>query len=105
MMFSTNDGRADRVALLRTRHRHAIRKIGGLGDELIEKIALACQEPLSLGPRAKYDTEAVGQAERLVTEIRFALANNLCRCTGYDKIVRAVQAAAVRLAQPQEARP
>ena len=28
------------------------------------------------------------------TEIRFALAGNLCRCTGYDKIVRAVQAAA-----------
>lgn len=27
-------------------------------------------------------------------EIRFWLANNLCRCTGYDKIVRAVQAAA-----------
>jgi len=27
-------------------------------------------------------------------EIRFNLANNLCRCTGYDKIVRAVQAAA-----------
>ena len=24
-------------------------------------------------------------------EIRFQLANNLCRCTGYDKIVRAVQ--------------
>ena len=23
-------------------------------------------------------------------EIRFWLANNLCRCTGYDKIVRAV---------------
>ncbi len=28
------------------------------------------------------------------TEIRFGLAGNLCRCTGYDKIVRAVQAAA-----------
>ena len=28
------------------------------------------------------------------TEIRFWLAGNLCRCTGYDKIVRAVQAAA-----------
>ncbi len=27
-------------------------------------------------------------------EIRFFLAGNLCRCTGYDKIVRAVQAAA-----------
>jgi carbon-monoxide dehydrogenase small subunit len=30
-------------------------------------------------------------------EIRFNLANNLCRCTGYDKIVRAVQAAAREL--------
>jgi len=27
-------------------------------------------------------------------QIRFYLAGNLCRCTGYDKIVRAVQAAA-----------
>lgn len=27
-------------------------------------------------------------------EIRFKLAGNLCRCTGYDKIVRAVQHAA-----------
>ncbi|HEV3023885.1 MAG TPA: 2Fe-2S iron-sulfur cluster-binding protein, partial [Pirellulales bacterium] len=27
-------------------------------------------------------------------EIRFELAGNLCRCTGYDKIVRAVQDAA-----------
>ena len=30
-------------------------------------------------------------------EIRFWLANNLCRCTGYDKIVRAVQDAAKRM--------
>jgi len=30
-------------------------------------------------------------------EIRFWLANNLCRCTGYDKIVRAVQDAAVKM--------
>ena len=30
-------------------------------------------------------------------EIRFWLANNLCRCTGYDKIIRAVQDAAVKM--------
>lgn len=30
-------------------------------------------------------------------EIRYALAGNLCRCTGYDKIVRAVRAAANEL--------
>ncbi len=28
------------------------------------------------------------------TEIRYWLAGNLCRCTGYDKVVRSVQAAA-----------
>lgn len=31
------------------------------------------------------------------TEIRFWLAGNLCRCTGYDKIVRAVSDAAAEL--------
>lgn len=35
-------------------------------------------------------------------EIRWWLANNLCRCTGYDKIVRAVMDAAQRM-QTQEA--
>jgi carbon-monoxide dehydrogenase small subunit len=30
-------------------------------------------------------------------EVRFWLAGNLCRCTGYDKIVRAVQEAAAEM--------
>lgn len=30
-------------------------------------------------------------------EIRYALAGNLCRCTGYDKIVKAVQDAAAEM--------
>ncbi|MEM9564138.1 MAG: (2Fe-2S)-binding protein [Actinomycetota bacterium] len=31
------------------------------------------------------------------TEVRYALAGNLCRCTGYDKIVRAVLEAAAEM--------
>jgi carbon-monoxide dehydrogenase small subunit len=34
-------------------------------------------------------------------EIRFWLAGNLCRCTGYDKIVRAVLAAAEEMNRPE----
>jgi len=34
-------------------------------------------------------------------DIRFELAGNICRCTGYDKIVRAVQDAAQRMAASQ----
>mgnify|MGYP000892250693 CR=1 FL=1 len=35
------------------------------------------------------------------SEIRTWMSGNLCRCTGYDRIVRAVQAAAERLATIQ----
>lgn len=35
-------------------------------------------------------------------QIRFHLAGNICRCTGYDKIVRAVQHAAERLSQTSQ---
>ena len=37
------------------------------------------------------------------TEIRFWLAGNLCRCTGYDKIIRAVQKAAVDMRESKQA--
>jgi aerobic carbon-monoxide dehydrogenase small subunit len=33
------------------------------------------------------------------TEVRYWLAGNLCRCTGYDKIVRAVMATAAEIRQ------
>ncbi len=36
-------------------------------------------------------------------EIRFWLANNLCRCTGYDKIIRAVEAAAAQMRKEAQA--
>ena len=37
------------------------------------------------------------------TEIRYWLAGNLCRCTGYDKIIRAVQAAAAEMREASHA--
>ena len=38
------------------------------------------------------------------TEVRYWLAGNLCRCTGYDKIVRAVLDAAAEMRQDGSAR-
>ncbi len=35
------------------------------------------------------------------TEVRFALAGNLCRCTGYDKIIRSVLESAAELRSSQ----
>jgi carbon-monoxide dehydrogenase small subunit len=35
------------------------------------------------------------------TEVRYGLAGNLCRCTGYDKIVRAVMDAATEMRESQ----
>jgi carbon-monoxide dehydrogenase small subunit len=36
-------------------------------------------------------------------EIRFAISGNICRCTGYGKIIKAVSAAAAELNQEHEA--
>ena len=79
-----------------------IRTIEGVGcgsslDEVqqafLEGAALQCG---ICTPGFIVQTEALLAENPRPTEadIRFYLAGNLCRCTGYDKIVRAVQAAA-----------
>ena len=46
-----------------------------------------CTPGFIVAAKALLDTEPHPDEAR----IRFWLANNLCRCTGYDKIVRAIQ--------------
>jgi carbon-monoxide dehydrogenase small subunit len=57
-----------------------------------------CTPGILIAAKALLDREPDPSEER----IRTWLAGNLCRCTGYDVIVRAVQSAAVRLAQSDE---
>ena len=47
--------------------------------------------PGILLPRARCSTATPIRRE---TEVRYWLAGNLCRCTGYDKVIRSVLAAA-----------
>ena len=54
-----------------------------------------CTPGILIASKALLDREPNPSEE----QIRTWLAGNLCRCTGYDKIVRAVQDAAARLAQ------
>ena len=64
-----------------------------LQQQFIEHAALQCgicTPGFLVAAKALLDDNANPSEE----EIRFALAGNLCRCTGYDKIVRAVNAAA-----------
>jgi carbon-monoxide dehydrogenase small subunit len=64
-----------------------------LQDAFLENAALQCgicTPGFLMSAKALLDRNADPSEE----EIRFALAGNLCRCTGYDKIVRAVQSAA-----------
>ena len=68
-------------------------KLHPLQRKFIEHAALQCgicTPGFLIAARAMLDRNPDPTEE----EIRFGLAGNLCRCTGYDKIVRAVQDAA-----------
>lgn len=73
-------------------------KLHPLQEKFIEHAALQCgicTPGFLIAAKALLDRNPKPTEE----EIRFALAGNLCRCTGYDKIVRAVQAAAKEMAR------
>ncbi|HEY5646059.1 MAG TPA: (2Fe-2S)-binding protein [Pseudomonadales bacterium] len=68
-------------------------KLHPLQDKFLEHAALQCgicTPGFLVAAKALLDNNPAPTE----TEIRYALAGNLCRCTGYDKIVRAVDAAA-----------
>ena len=52
-----------------------------------------CTPGIIVAAKALLDQDSNPSEEK----IRLWLANNLCRCTGYDKIIRSVQAAAERI--------
>jgi len=67
-----------------------------LQRSFLENAALqcgVCTPGFIVAAKALLDQEPEPDEER----IRLWLANNLCRCTGYDKIIRAVQQAAGEL--------
>jgi carbon-monoxide dehydrogenase small subunit len=71
-------------------------KLHPLQQKFLEHAALQCgfcTPGFLVAAKALLDQNA----DPSETEIRYWLAGNLCRCTGYDKIVRAVQDAAAEL--------
>ncbi|MFU8816225.1 MAG: (2Fe-2S)-binding protein [Pseudomonadales bacterium] len=78
-------------------------KLHPLQEKFIEHAALqcgVCTPGFLVAAKVLLERNATPTEE----EIRYALAGNLCRCTGYDKIVRAVQAAAKDLARDATAK-
>ena len=77
-------------------HLHAIQQA------FLEDAALqcgVCTPGFIVAAKALLDQEPDPSEE----QIRLWLANNLCRCTGYDKIVRAVEDAAAKMREEVKA--
>jgi carbon-monoxide dehydrogenase small subunit len=77
-------------------------KLHPLQRAFIDHAALQCgicTPGFIVAAKALLDQEPDPSEER----IRLWLANNRCRCTGYDKIVRAVQAAAKEIREEKQA--
>lgn len=86
---------------------HEVTTVEGLADwhglhpiqqAFVEEDALQCgycTPGFLIAAKALLDREPDPSAER----IRTWLAGNLCRCTGYDRIVRAIRSAAARMAE------
>jgi carbon-monoxide dehydrogenase small subunit len=73
-----------------------------LQQSFLENAALQCgicTPGFIMASKALLDKETNPSEER----IRLWLAGNLCRCTGYDKIIRAVQQAAKTMAEAKKA--
>jgi carbon-monoxide dehydrogenase small subunit len=71
-----------------------------LQQAFLEEAALQCgicTPGFIISAKALLEAEPDADEQR----IRFWLSGNLCRCTGYDKIVRAVQRAASQLQEAQ----
>ena len=67
-----------------------------LQQKFLEHAALqcgVCTPGILVAAKALLDTKP----DPTETEVRYWLAGNLCRCTGYDKIIRAVMDAAAEM--------
>ena len=72
-------------------------KLHPLQKKFLEHAALQCGICTPGLPGRRQGAAGAESQSRRKHEIRFWLAGNLCRCTGYDKIVRAVQDAAAEM--------
>ena len=83
-------------------HGATASKLHPLQQKFLEMAALQCGICTS-GMLVASDALLQKNPEPSEEEVRFWLAGNLCRCTGYDKIVRAVMETAAEMREQREA--